>query len=77
MLFVVLNKRNGKYTVCGNFDNDSLDTAIAFGESVAMHQKGYVTVELINKQGDKPLVLKKIKTIRKGFFGMRKEITVK
>jgi len=70
-------KKGRKIKFEAGFSNDSFETAVAFGESLARHRKGEVAVFLYNKGESKVKILKRIKMVRAGFLWLgRRLVTV-
>jgi len=70
-------KRNGKITLEASCLDNEIDAATAIGESLARHGKGEVVVYLYHKGKLKVKILKRIRSIRRGFLWLGKGIAVK
>lgn len=67
-------RKGRKITLEVSFDNDSLESAVAMGESMARHNKKEVIVFLYTKDRPKVKVLKRIKAVRAGFMWLGKKV---
>ena len=70
-------KRNGKITREASCLDHELEAATAIGESLAMHGKGEVVVYIYRKNRPKVKILKRIKSIRRGFLWLGKGVVVR
>jgi len=70
-------RKGEKITLEASYSDSELDLAIALGESLATHNKGKVLVYLYNKGKPKVKILKTIKRVNTGFFGLRQKVVVK
>ena len=70
-------KRNGKITLEARCLDNELDAATAIGQSLAKYSKNEVIVYLYHKNNTKVKTLKRIKSIRRGFLWLDKEVAVR
>jgi len=76
MIGVGVLHRDKRITKQASYDDSSLDTAIAMGESLARHNNDKIIVFLYSKGSSKVTVLKRIKRVRTGFLGLKQKIVV-
>lgn len=70
-------KRNGKITLEASCLDNELEAATVIGESLARHGKCEVAVYLYHKGSSKVKILRRIKSIRRGFLWLGKGVAVR
>ena len=70
-------RRNSKITREASCLDNELESATAIGESLARHGKGEVVVYLYHKGKSRVKILKRIKSIRRGFLWLGKGVAVR
>ena len=70
-------KRNGRITLEARCEDNELDAATAMGESLGRNGKGEVLIFLHTKGKSKVRILKRIKSIRRGFLWLGKGVAVR
>jgi len=70
-------KRNGKITLEASCLDNELESATAIGESLVRHGKGEVIVYLYHRGKRKVKILKRIKSVRRGFLWLGKGVAIK
>jgi len=70
-------KHNGKITCEATCLDNELESATAIGESLARHSNREVIVYLYHRGKQKVKILKRIKSVRKGFLWLGKGVAIR
>ena len=70
-------KRNNKITLEASCFDNELEAATSIGESLARHSRGEVVVYLYHRGKPKVKILKRIKSVRRGFLWLGKGVVTR